>query len=123
MISDFVWLDQVNRRDGKLCCTCSLPDPDLESDDEMIVCGFVECAYDDKLANNEISIVLSEKFEKLCIGDSYQRKHFAQTIAFILNSKYGININDAIFHISDNWGCCEGSIDQIDTEMRDIIYE
>ena len=123
MISDFIWLEQVEKESGHLCFTCSLPDPDLNNDDDMIVCGTIKCLYNDCLPNNEITISLFDNFVDLCVGDTYQRAAFVQTISFLLCTKYGVGTKDSFFYISDCWGTCEGTIDNIDKVIREVRYE
>ena len=84
MISEFICLEMIERSDEGTMYQCSLPDPDIEHEDSMVLCGFVQfCRYFD-LAGDTIKIVLLSSFEKLCIGDIYQRKQFVSTILDIV---------------------------------------
>lgn len=118
MISEFVWLDFVEQTQDCIHCSCSLPDPDPYSDEEMVVCGDVLCSYDAKRDSNAVEIRLFDNFKKLCIGDSYQRKDFVQTIIFVLNMKFGANIQNATIHLWDCWGMYSGDLDFIDEVIR-----
>lgn len=118
MISEFIWLDFVEQTMDRLHCSCSLPDPDPYSDEEMIVCGDVLCSFDGRGDSVVVTIRLFDNLKELCIGDSYQRKDFVQTIIFVLNMKFGTNIQNAYIIFSDCWGTYSGDLAFIDEVIR-----
>lgn len=120
MISEFIWLDLVERTEGGFRCSCSLPDPDPYSDDNMIICGDVVCIYDTDTESATVNIKLFDNFRALCIGDSYQRKNFLQTIIFVINMKYGVDFQNAHINLSDCWGMYSGDLVSIDEIIRGV---
>ena len=64
---------------------CELLDINNE-DDVMAVCGSI-CVNESFDGVCNVTITLFENFKSLCVGDSYIRKHFVETIMFLLQSK------------------------------------
>lgn len=119
MISEFLWLDFVESTVDGSRYSCSLPAPDPYSDEEMVVCGEVVFSATGKEGNgSSIIIRLFENFKDLCVGDSYQRKNFVQTLIFELNLKYGLNLQNVYIDFSDCWGTYAGKSDSIDEIIR-----
>ena len=118
MISEFIWLELVEQTKNSLRVSCSLPDPGLYSDEEMIVCGEIESDFNNDTATVKVS--LFDNFKNLCVGDSYQRKNFVQTVIMILNMKYGVDIQSAYVVLSDCWGTYSGDLEAVDEVYRGI---
>lgn len=118
MISDFLWIDRMENEIMRY--NCFLPNPNLEEDDEMVACGVIDCFIGDVSSNLEITVIMFDNFPELCVDDTYQRKLFVKTIAYILKSKFCINTDSAFFRIIDNWGESEGTIDEIDSIVRSL---
>lgn len=94
MISEFICLEMIESSSESIMYQCSLPDPDIEHEDNMVLCGFVQlCRYFD-LEDDTIKILLLNNFEKLCIGDIYQRKQFVSTILDIIRHDIYFEEND-----------------------------
>lgn len=120
MISEFVWLDIIDRHENVLCCSCSLPDPDPYSDEDMAVCGDITCTFDSQTDNATVDIKLFDNFKSLCIGDSFQRKDFVQAIIIFLNIKYGVRFQKININLQDCWGTYSGDLSSIDEVIRGI---
>lgn len=120
MISEFIWLDLTERSEYSLCCSCSLPDPDPYTDDSMVICGSVGYQKNINTGSATIDIKLFDNFKDLCIGDIYQRKNFVQTIFFILQGKYGIDIQNICIVLSDCWGEYSGDLSGLDEIVRGV---
>lgn len=114
MISDFIWIELIEQTENHIICSCSLPDPDLDSDEDMLVCGKVECVFGINDENDTLKIMLFDNFKDLCVGDFYQRKNFVQTIILVLNMKYQIEMQDANIVFVDCWGEYSGNLSSID---------
>ena len=90
----------------------------MDDDERMIVCGDVECRYKGNGEDEIVTIELFNNFRELCIGDSYQRKEFAQRIILILNIRFGINIKNPDIKFLDCWGNYFGKLDFLDEVIR-----
>lgn len=123
MISEFVWIEQLNQSGDSLHFACSLPDPDLYGDDKMIVCGDIVCklGIDGNVSN--VNIVLFENIRELCVGETYQRRSFVQAVAVLLLSKYKVDIRDLPLEFSDCWGSFCGDLDSLDNDIREMENE
>lgn len=73
---------------------CSLPDPDIEHEDSMVVCGYVQLCRHSAAACATIKIELLSNFRELCVGDIYQRKQFASTILNLIRRDTYFEEND-----------------------------
>lgn len=119
MISDFLWIDLVEHTANSSRYSCSLPDPDPYSSEEMVVCGEVVCSIKDNESNEvSVAIRLFENFKDLCVGDSYQRKAFVQTLIFELSSKYGLDLQNVYVNLSDCWGTYSGEAASVDEDVK-----
>lgn len=118
MISEFIWLELIEQKKNRICCSCSLPDPDLDSDEDMIVCGDIECLFDFNSGNVTMKIFLYENFKSLCVGDSYQRKNFVQTLILALRVKYGVILQNVYIILTDCWGSYSGNLESVDEVYR-----
>lgn len=85
MISDFICLEMIKRSSEDTMYRCSLPDPDIEHEDSMVLCGYVQFCRNSGMAGDTIKIELLSNFRELCIGDVYQRKQFVSTILDIIS--------------------------------------
>lgn len=120
MISDFLWLDLVEKTDAVIHCFCSLPDPNPYSKEEMVQCG--DILYTSCTATNDavITIKLFSNFKELCIGDFYQRKDFVNTILLILQMNYGALCEKPYINLVDSWGSYSGYLEAIDNSIRSV---
>lgn len=110
MISEFICLEMIKRSDEGTMYQCSLPDPDIEHEDSMVLCGFVQfCRYSD-LVGDTIKIVLLSNFRELCIGDIYQRKQFVSTILDIIRRDKYFEENDVRIILYDFDGSFIGKL-------------
>lgn len=120
MISDFIWLEQIEQTKEGIICSCSLPNPDLDDEEEMIICGQVEYLYGLEPNSETLRIDLFNNFRHLCVGDTYQRKNFVQAIVLALNINYKIRMQNIHINISDCWGTYSGDLTAIDEIYRGI---
>ncbi len=118
MISDFICLDELSKTQYSLKCSCSLPNPDLYGSEEMIECGTVY--LEEKTAENitELFVNLSSNFKDLCIGETYSRKHFVNTLISILQIKYDYDFSNINLILRDCIGEYHGNF----YNMEDEIY-
>ena len=114
MISEFIWLDLIDKNDKGLHCSCSLPDPDPYSDEDMIICGDIVCVFDSQGDNATVNINLFDNFRELCVGDSFQRKDFVGAIIFTLSVKYGVKFQKIYINLQDCWGTYSGDLSFVD---------
>lgn len=119
MISEFIWIDLIEQTNSSFHCFCSLPDPNLENEDEMVVCGDITC--DCQITTKVVNVVIKlyTNFKELCIGDIYQRKDFVKTLFYIIKIKYGLCFDDVKIDLYDSWGEYSGSLDDIDEIVRE----
>lgn len=120
MISEFIWLELIEQTKNGILCSCNLPNPDLDSDEKMVVCGRIEYLYDLELDCDILKINMFNNFKCLCVGDTYQRKNFVQTIVLALNMKYKIHMQNIHITLSDCWGTYSGDLTAIDEIYRGV---
>lgn len=123
MISDFIYLEKKCCSKGIIIFCCSLPDPGEFSECDMIECGriIVDLSY---LPNqSRIEIELFENFKTLCVGETYQRNHFVNTILDIIQMKIGYSILNPLIVLKDFVGEVTGNISDIDHVFREISDE
>lgn len=120
MISEFLWLELIEKKNDSIHCSCNLPDPDPYGDERMVQCGDVLYVAPSASNNAVISIKLFSNFKDLCIGDSYQRKDFVQTLMLILCMNYGVICEKTYVELSDFWGTYSGDLDTIDDSIRSV---
>lgn len=120
MISEFIWIELIEQTKNSILCSCSLPNPDLDGEEEMVVCGRIEYLYNLELGCDTLRINLFNNFKCLCVGDTYQRKNFVQTIVLMLNIKYEIRIQNIHIILSDCWGTYSGDLAAIDEIYRGV---
>lgn len=120
MISEFIWLELIEKTIDGFICSCSLPAIGSHSDEDMIVCGEVSCIFNVNKDISTVKISIFDRFKELCVGECYQRKDFVQTVIFALNMKYGVNIQNAYIEISDCWGQYTGNLVSIDDVIRGV---
>ena len=75
------------KREHESTYICSLPDPDPDSDFGMVICGYINIR--ERIGSKEflIKIEMLDNFEKLCVGDTYQRERFLTDILYMLRQK------------------------------------
>ena len=120
MISEFLWLDLIDRNNNSLHFSCSLPDPDPDGEEKMVQCGDVFFTVPNAIADAAITIRLFDNFSYLCIGDSYQRKDFVQTLVFIISTHFNVVFSDVYVDLIDSWGTYSGKLDLIDSILRSV---
>ncbi len=120
MISDFIWIEFVEQSENSLCFSCSLPDPNLYTEEEMIICGSIVLRKEIDSPCETLDITLFQNFMSLCIGDTYQRHDFVQTIVFVLENKFGIFITNAYIKLLDSWGEFYGKLADLDRINRGV---
>lgn len=84
MISEFICLEMIKRSSEDTMYRCSLPDPDIEHEDSMVLCGYVQFCRGFDTVGDTIKIELLSNFRELCIGEIYQQKQFVSTILGII---------------------------------------
>lgn len=114
MISDFIFLEEIERSTYRIAYTCSLPDPDIYGDDKMILCGNINLQEDYATGICTIKIELLDNFKSLCIGDVYQRKHFVRTVFDVIELNTEFELDDAKIILKDYIGDFEGTFNILD---------
>lgn len=112
MISDFIALTNLESSVYRSKFVCELPDIDNE-DDVMIECGHVSIDEDESEVCH-VTIHLHDNFQSLCVGDTYQQKHFAQTILDVLSMQTDYDFSDAKITVRDFLGERTVAIEQLD---------
>lgn len=112
MISDFIVLEEMEGSENRTVYMCSLPDPNLEHEDGMIFCGYVQRWWDPDMEG--INIELLDNFKALCAGDTYQRKHFVSAVLDILEWSAGHSLKDAEILLHDFLGEFVGLVQDLD---------
>lgn len=110
MISEFICLEMIERSDEGTMYQCSLPDPDIEHEDSMVLCGYVQFCRDSDTAGDTIKIELLSNFRELCIGDIYQRKQFVSTILDVIRRDTYFEENDVRIILYDFEGSFIGQL-------------
>lgn len=113
MISDFIGLERVRCSSQGMEYQCSLPDPDIEHEEQMVLCGYVRVYWDSDRAGDIIKIELLGNFRELCIGDIYQRKHFVSTILYLISRDTYFEENNVRIILHDFEGCFIGMLHEL----------
>ncbi len=84
-----------------------MTDPD--SDFGMVICGYINIR--EKIGSKEfiIKIEMLDNFEKLCVGDTYQRGHFLTDILYMLRRKVNFDLRRAKILLKDHMGSYVGN--------------
>lgn len=109
MISEFICLKEFQKSECKSTYICSLPDSDLDSDFGMVICGYINIR--ERIGSKEflIKIEMLDNFEKLCVGDTYQRGHFLTDILYMLRRKVNFDLRRAKILLKDHMGSYVGN--------------
>ena len=104
MISEFICLKEFQKSECKSTYICSLPDSDLDSDFGMVICGYINIR--ERIGSKEflIKIEMLDNFEKLCVGDTYQRERFLTDILYMLRQKVSFDPYHAKILLKDHVG-------------------
>lgn len=113
MISDFIELKMIMRSPEGAEYQCNLPDPDIEHEECMVLCGHVRIYWDSDRANATIKIELLDNFRELCIGDIYQRKQFVSTILDIIGRDICFEQNASRIILHDFAGSFTGVLHEL----------
>jgi len=116
MISDFIYLAPTKTDVYDSEYVCALPDIGNE-DDVMIQCGRISI-HEDSHGECRVRVMLSDHLRALCLGDTYQQKHFVQTILDIIEMQSDYVLNGAIITVNDFLGECTGTIDTLDESFH-----
>jgi len=93
MISDFICLEEMEGSANSMIYMCSLPDPDLEHEDSMVLCGYVRLWQNPNTSDCTLNIELQRNFASLCAGETYERDHLVFTILDIIRRDTGLALN------------------------------
>ncbi len=110
MISEFICLEMIKRSSEDTIYRCSLPDPDIEHEDSMVLCGYVQFFRDFDTMGATIKIELLSNFRELCAGDIYQRKQFVSTILDLIRRDTYFEENDVRIILYDFKGSFIGKL-------------
>ena len=110
MISEFICLEMIESSSEDTMYRCSLPDPDIEHEDSMVLCGYVQLRRDSDTAGDTIKIELLSNFSELCIGDIYQRKQFVSTVLDIIRRDTYFEEKDVRIILRDFEGSFTGQL-------------
>lgn len=120
MISDFIWIELIQQSENRLCFSCNLPDPNPYTEEKMITCGNIVLQKEMYSPCETLEITLFQNFMSLCIGETYQRYHFVQTILYILQNKFGVLVTDVNIKLFDSWGSSFGKLADLDRVIRGV---
>jgi len=104
MISDFICLEEMEGSENSVIYMFSLPDPNLEHGDDMVLCGYVQVWQDLGTDAFTINIELLDNFKELCDGDTYHRKQLVSTIMDIVSQNTGFDLSDSRIQLQDYIG-------------------
>ena len=109
MISEFIYMEILQRSDYSVTYTCHLPDPDIYGDFSMVLCGYVNLREDVVSGDCTVRIELMDNFEQLCIGDTYQREDFLKTVLYMLRRDTCFELDHAKIVLKDFMGSYVGT--------------
>lgn len=123
MISDFICMEKMEQSDKRTTYICSLPDPDISHEDQMVSCGYVWFLQSKGSEPCSVWIGLRSNFRELCVGEIYQRYHFVRTILELIGQDAGCELTDVRIILSDFAGHFEGSLHELRTHDVKIAEE
>ena len=113
MISDFICLEVAEQTEGRTMYICSLPDPNISHEDQMVACGYVWLLQDPASGTCSVWIGLRDNFKDLCAGETYQRNHFVRTILYLVGQDTGFELTEAKIVLSDIDGYFNGYVHEL----------
>lgn len=114
MISEFIYLEIVQKSDYSITYTCNLPDPDIYGDFKMVLCGHIILQEDFASGDCMIRIELMNNFEQLCVGDVYNRNSFLVAVLNILRRDSDFRLEHAKIILKDFMGSYVGGTSILD---------